>query len=105
MLRERQLQRPGLAAAGFDLADGECLTVRGPSGAGKTLLLRALADLDPNHGEVHLDGQARDAMPAPQWRRRVVQVDGSPQFPGAQQPGRFSGKATLGRASVASCHR
>ena len=78
MLRVRHLQRPGLSAAGFDLADGECLYVRGPSGAGKTLLLRALADLDPNHGEVHLDGGLRDAMPAPQWRRRVAYVPAEP---------------------------
>jgi ABC-type iron transport system FetAB ATPase subunit len=44
--------------------------VSGPSGAGKSLLLRAVADLDPNHGEVYLDGIARSALSAPEWRRR-----------------------------------
>ncbi len=72
MLVVRGLRRPGLQPVSFDLADGECLAVRGPSGAGKSLLMRALSDLDPNHGDVSLDDQARDAMPAPQWRRLVT---------------------------------
>lgn len=49
----------------------ECLGLSGPSGAGKTLLLRALADLDPHDGEVRLDGTAAAAYPPPQWRRTV----------------------------------
>ena len=56
----------------FDLQDGECVALQGPSGVGKTLLLRAIADLDPNEGEVRLDGTPREAMPAPLWRRRVT---------------------------------
>jgi phosphate-transporting ATPase len=72
MLSVRGLRRPGLEPVSFQLAEGECLAVRGPSGAGKSLLLRALSDLDPNEGEVSLDGQAREAMAAPQWRRLVA---------------------------------
>jgi len=53
------------------LAPGTCTTVSGPSGAGKTLLLRAIADLDPSGGNVFLDGIAREDMAAPAWRRRV----------------------------------
>jgi ABC-type iron transport system FetAB ATPase subunit len=71
MLRIRQLSRPGLAPFDFDLADGECVALSGPSGAGKTILLRAVADLDPNQGAVSLDGRAREAIAAPQWRREV----------------------------------
>jgi UDP-glucose/iron transport system ATP-binding protein len=66
--------------ASFDLAEGACVAVRGPSGAGKTLLLRALADLDPNRGEVTLDGQARTAMPAPRWRRLVTYLAAEPAW-------------------------
>ena len=72
MLTVRGLRRAGLHPVSFDLADGECLAMRGPSGAGKSLLMRALSDLDPNQGEVSLDGEAREAMTAPQWRRLVT---------------------------------
>jgi len=71
MLTIRDLSRPGLAPASFDVADGEAVAIVGPSGAGKTLLLRAIADLDPNRGEVALDGAARDGLSGPDWRRRV----------------------------------
>ncbi len=58
----------------FDLAidAGECVSLRGPSGSGKSLLLRAIADLDPHQGEVWLDGMACAQIPAPQWRRQVA---------------------------------
>ena len=72
MLSVRSLSRPGLRSASFDLADGECLAVRGKSGSGKTLLLRAIADLDPNTGALSLDEQPRDSVSAPLWRRRVA---------------------------------
>lgn len=54
--------------------DGEAVAVSGASGSGKSVFLRAIADLDPSDGEVRLDGQARSAMAAPTWRRRVVYV-------------------------------
>lgn len=50
---------------------GECVSLAGASGSGKTLLLRAIADLDPHEGIVRLDGTACDATPAPSWRRAV----------------------------------
>lgn len=78
MLTVRSLSRPGLEPSSFELAGGECIALRGPSGAGKTLLLRALADLDPNEGEVLLDGTPRSRIPAPQWRRRVGYVAAEP---------------------------
>ena len=66
------LRRPGLGPLSLELAAGECLVLRGPSGSGKSLLLRALADLDPNEGDVRLAGQAREAQAAPDWRRGVA---------------------------------
>lgn len=55
----------------FSIAAGACLALSGPSGSGKSLLLRALADLDPHEGEVLLDGEAQSSMSGPAWRRRV----------------------------------
>lgn len=49
----------------------ECVSLMGASGAGKTLLLRAIADLDPHEGTASLDGQEAQSMPAPTWRRLV----------------------------------
>jgi ABC-type sulfate/molybdate transport systems ATPase subunit len=50
---------------------GECVALAGSSGSGKTLLLRAVADLDPHQGRVFLDGIESQSVPAPAWRRRV----------------------------------
>ena len=71
MLSVHSLTHPGLQPVSFRLAAGESLVVRGASGSGKTLLLRAIADLDPSQGSIVLECQARESMPAPQWRRLV----------------------------------
>lgn len=60
-----------LAPVDLEVGSGELVFVSGPSGSGKSLLLRAVADLDPHEGEVWLDGEARSAMPPSRWRRRV----------------------------------
>ncbi len=53
---------------------GECVCIRGASGSGKSLLLRAIADLDLHQGEARLDTRACAVTPAPQWRRQVALV-------------------------------
>lgn len=78
MLSVRALCRPGLQAISFDIADGECVALRGASGSGKTLLLRAIADLDPNEGVLTLDNERREAISAPRWRRLVSYVATEP---------------------------
>jgi ABC-type iron transport system FetAB ATPase subunit len=50
---------------------GETVCLSGPSGSGKSLLLRAIADLIPHQGRVLLGGEACEEMPAHLWRRRV----------------------------------
>ncbi len=54
------------------IAPGECISLRGDSGSGKSLLLRAIADLDPHDGQVLLDGVACAQFTAPQWRKQVA---------------------------------
>ena len=71
MLRVEHLRAGALPPLTFEVASGECLAVEGPSGAGKTLLLRAIADLDPAPGQVFVNGAERNEMPGPQWRRNV----------------------------------
>jgi ABC-type iron transport system FetAB ATPase subunit len=55
----------------FQVQANECISLTGPSGTGKTLLLRAIADLDPHRGDALLDNNACSAMSAPHWRRLV----------------------------------
>lgn len=78
MLRVENLKVGSLPPLSFEVADGECLAVEAPSGAGKTRLLRAIADLDASEGLVLVDGASRDEVPAPQWRRTVRYVSAEP---------------------------
>ena len=71
MLSVVELKVHGLAPISFELGKGDCLIVRGPSGSGKSLLLRAIADLDDTMGDIVLHGQNRQQMEAQDWRRRV----------------------------------
>ncbi|MCO6414547.1 MAG: ATP-binding cassette domain-containing protein [Thiogranum sp.] len=71
LLEVRNLVRSNLRAVSLTLSASELVCLSGPSGAGKTLMLRALADLDVNSGEVSLQGVPRERMPATQWRRQV----------------------------------
>ncbi|WNJ99833.1 ABC transporter ATP-binding protein [Thalassospiraceae bacterium LMO-JJ14] len=74
MLVVKQLSRAILQPVDLELTAGECIAIRGASGSGKSLLLRAIADLDPCTGTVQLDGEDRSAMPAHMWRRKVTYV-------------------------------
>ena len=74
MLRLENLSRPGLTPVSLRLPAGACGVIMGASGAGKTLLARAIVDLDPNDGEAFWKDRARSAMPACQWRRLIGYV-------------------------------
>ncbi len=96
-MRDR-LQVVGLrsALAGpFDLAiaAGECVAVTGASGSGKSLLLRMIADLDPNRGEVFLDERERHSFAAPAWRRLVVYSAAEPGWWSERVAAHFPGAA------------
>jgi ABC-type iron transport system FetAB ATPase subunit len=73
-LRLRDLKSAIAGPFDLDLPAGGCLAISGPSGAGKSLFLRMIADLDPNAGEVRLDGVARETLSGPAWRRQVPYV-------------------------------
>ena len=70
--------------ANFDLRKGETLAVVGPSGSGKSSLLRLLNRLDePTRGTVYLDGVDYRQIAPRELRRRVGMVMQRPfLFPG-----------------------
>ena len=78
MLRVDHLKAEPLPPLTFSVADGECLAVEGPSGAGKTRLLRAIADLDQAPGLVFVDGVERAEVRAPKWRKLVRYASAEP---------------------------
>jgi len=53
------------------LEGGEVVCLMGESGSGKSLLLRAIADLVISEGEIALSGQRRETFEPTEWRRRV----------------------------------
>ena len=77
----------------LELGAGECLAIVGPSGSGKSLFLRMVADLDPNQGEVFLDGVERRTLPAPAWRRKVVYSAAEPGWWHERVADHFPGEA------------
>ncbi|GAB5591467.1 hypothetical protein Unana1_06367 [Umbelopsis nana] len=65
----------------LSLERGDVLTLRGPSGVGKTTLLKCLAELIPHEsGTSLLDGKKVSDMGVPVWRSKVMYV---PQRPSA----------------------
>lgn len=80
MFRLEQLAARHVGPLSLNIAAGECICVLGASGSGKSLLLRAISDLDPHDGEIFFDGRACSAMPAPEWRAAVMLVMAESQW-------------------------
>lgn len=70
-LRIEKVSTAHLQALSLELGDTECIGLSGPSGMGKSLFLRAIADLDPHQGQIWLDDQEQSTIPAIKWRSRV----------------------------------
>ena len=74
-LEVSQVHAPGMRrAVSFTAGPGEREWVKGPSGSGKSRLLRALAELDPHEGAVSWQGRSQQAVPPHLWRRQLVYV-------------------------------
>jgi ABC-type multidrug transport system ATPase subunit len=55
----------------FEIESATVVGLHGASGAGKTLLLRAIADLDQHQGKVQLGEMVCEQVPAATWRKTV----------------------------------
>lgn len=75
-----RLTSPIAGPFAFSIPGGGCMSVTGPSGSGKSLLLRMVADLDPNSGRVMLGGTERSGISAPGWRAQCPYVAATPGF-------------------------
>ena len=71
LLQIKHLSRATFAPLSLDVAAGECVCIYGPSGTGKSQILRAVAELDPSEGELLLAGVPSYDMTPAEWRRQV----------------------------------
>ncbi|WP_286222162.1 ABC transporter ATP-binding protein [Marinobacter apostichopi] len=69
-----------LEGVNLSLQGGDIVCVSGPSGSGKSRLLRAVADLDPHQGTVALDAMQQGSVPGHRWRRQVMMVPADSQW-------------------------
>ncbi len=73
-----------LEALCFTIPAGRTTALMGPSGVGKTTLLRCLAGFEPlAHGEIVVDGVPLAQIDASAWRAVVAWVPQDPHVPGA----------------------
>ncbi|MEI2418091.1 ATP-binding cassette domain-containing protein [Orrella sp. JC864] len=79
-LLARALRQPGHGPYDLSVPPGACAAVQGASGAGKSRLLRMIADLDPHEGQASLGDQDRAGMSAVRWRRHVTYVAAEPAW-------------------------
>ena len=104
-------REPVIRQASFRLAAGEALGVVGPSGAGKTTLVRlVVGSLRPSVGHVRLDGAEVSAWPAEDRGRHVGYLPQSVElFAGTVRDniarlGEASDEAVVAAATLAGAH-
>ncbi len=64
----------------LQLESGETISISGESGAGKSLLLRAIADLIPHQGQCFFKTQEMNTFAPQQWRRQVAYLASESQW-------------------------
>ena len=76
---------------GFAVGAGEVVCLSGPSGSGKSRLLRAIADLEAHAGRIFLEDREQGAVPAHDWRRQAMMVPADSQWWFDEVGAHFSG--------------
>lgn len=69
-----------LEGVSFSVSPSEIACLSGPSGSGKSRLLRAIADLEPHAGDVRLGDCNQSRLAGHQWRRRVMLIPAESQW-------------------------
>jgi D-methionine transport system ATP-binding protein len=80
-LRSSAIARPILSDLSLTLGAGQIIGIVGPTGAGKSSLLKLLNRLvDPSQGQLRWQGQAYAQVPVLQLRRQVMLVPSEPKL-------------------------
>ena len=79
-LNIHQLEYQFVGPVDLEINPSQCIGLSGGSGCGKSLLLRAVADLDEHKGEVLLNGVNANKMSAPEWRKQVAMLPADSQW-------------------------
>lgn len=70
-LKIQRLRYRNVGPIDLTIETSECVMLSGPSGAGKTLMLKAIADLEPHDGQVYLGTTKAAEMRPNKWRKKV----------------------------------
>jgi len=69
-----------LVPINLKIRQNETVSISGESGTGKSLLLRAIADLIPHKGDVFLEGNTANDYPPNEWRKQVAYLAAESQW-------------------------
>ncbi len=90
----------------LSISPGEIISLVGPSGGGKTSLLRAVAEVVPDAITLDLDALSSESRPAIACLARSPAIRMTGDFvslrPGRREDADYSGKAPFGRAVISS---
>ena len=95
----------GRAMPDLAIARGEGVALTGPSGAGKTALLLALAGLLPSEGAVRIDGQPLTDRNADAWRAGLALIPQKPHFMDASLRDNLTSGRDYDEAAIAEALR
>lgn len=79
-LQIKNIQTHHVGPLDLTISSDAVVSLRGQSGCGKSLLLRAIADLDPHQGEVLLDNVSREEYSGAQWRKKIAYLPAVSQW-------------------------
>ncbi len=80
ILKLQNFSVPPLQPIELLIEPGQCVCISGDSGSGKSLLLRAIADLIPHMGEALIDDVSQNEILPNVWRKRVGMLPAENHF-------------------------